>query len=473
MSNVIWKPQPRQVAFMQRTEYEALYGGSAGGGKSDALLAEALRQVNHKHYRAIIFRKTYPETQELVDRSWDIYKRAFPKAKYNENKHFWQFPSGAKIYFGSMQHTKDRKKYQGRQYAFIGFDEVTHFSWQEYSYMFSRNRPKAQGLISYIRCATNPGGVGHGWVKDRFIQGKIPNKRYVETIIVEGVEYKKDRVFIPSTVFDNKILLENDPNYIASLAMLPDAEMQALLYGDWNSFQGQAFGEWKDDSAHYKDRLWTHVIEPFEIPKEWTIYRSFDFGYSKPFSCAWWAVDHDKRMYRIIELYGCTSQPNTGVKWEPNKIFSEIRNMELNHRWLKGKHINGIADPSIWDASRGESIAETAEKHRVYFEKGDNERLAGKMQFHYRLAFDENGFPMVYVFETCKAFIRTVPSLVYDEKKAEDIDTDGEDHVYDDSRYLFMSNPLAPRKTAQKIEIKDDPLNQHQQRYDQYGFMRA
>ena len=174
MNNVIWKPQPKQVRFMQRTEYEVLYGGAAGGGKSDSLLVEALRQVDIPHYRGIIFRKTYPQLSELIDRSQTLYSLAFPKARYNDSKHFWQFPSGAKIYFGAMQHSKDKTNYQGKRYDFIGFDELTHFTWEEYSYMFSRNRPSKnpksnRKTICYIRATTNPGGIGHGWVKQRFI----------------------------------------------------------------------------------------------------------------------------------------------------------------------------------------------------------------------------------------------------------------------------------------------------------------
>ena len=178
MSNVIWQPQPKQIQFKQRGEYECLYGGAAGGGKSDALLAEALRQVDIPHYRAIIFRKTYPQLTELIDRSQAIYSMAYPKAKYNDSKHVWTFPSGAKIYFGSMQHTKDRTNYQGKRYDFIAFDELTHFTWDEYSYMFSRNRPSKSPKSNrktrvYIRASANPGGIGHGWVKERFITAQL------------------------------------------------------------------------------------------------------------------------------------------------------------------------------------------------------------------------------------------------------------------------------------------------------------
>ena len=180
--NVIWAPQEKQAEFMERPEYECLYGGAAGGGKSDALLMEALRQVHIPSYRAIIFRKTYPQLTELIDRSMALYKPAYPRARYNEQKHMWSFPSGAKIYFGTMQYTKDRTNYQGKRYDFIGFDELTHFTWDEYSYMFSRNRPsRSPGSKDktrcYIRATANPGGVGHGWVKDRVITAAPPRTK--------------------------------------------------------------------------------------------------------------------------------------------------------------------------------------------------------------------------------------------------------------------------------------------------------
>ena len=142
------------------------------------------------------------------------------------------------------------------------------------------------------------------------------------------MEYKRKKIFVPSSVFDNQALLSNDPNYVASLGMLDEGDRNALLYGDWDSFEGQVFVEWRNDPAHYKDRLWTHVIDPFRIPRDWTIYRSFDFGYAKPFSVGWYAVDHDGIIYRVREFYGCTKTPNTGVKMTPQEIAKTIREIE-------------------------------------------------------------------------------------------------------------------------------------------------
>ena len=465
MSKVIWTPQPRQRAFMERWEDEALYGGAAGGGKSDAMLAEALRQVHIPNYRGIIFRQTYPQLEALISRSVELYKAAYPKAKYNDTKKVWTFPSGSQIFFGYMLREKDKYNYQGKPYDFIGFDELTQFSMTQYEYLRSRNRPAGPGTRVYMRATANPGGVGHGWVKERFITAAVPgNTIYTSEDIVtpEGqkMRVKSSRIFIPSTVFDNKELLKNDPQYLARLAILPEAERNALLYGDWDSFSGQVFMEWRNDPVHYKDRRQTHVIEPFRIPSGWKIYRGFDWGYSKPFSVGWYAVDYSGRMYRIRELYGCTGVPNVGVKWTAQEVAKKIREIETTDENIKGRRVWALADPAIFAQDGGESIADMMTKEGVYFDKADHTRIAGKMQMHYRFAFDEEEKPMLYIFNTCRHFIRTIPALVYDDTDVEDIDTDTEDHIYDECRYVCMANPLPPRENMlQKHIIKDDPLD--------------
>ncbi|MGI5947731.1 MAG: terminase large subunit domain-containing protein [Lachnospiraceae bacterium] len=451
--------------MMERPEYEGFFGGAAGGGKSDFLLVEALRQVHIPHYTAIIFRKTYPQLSELIDRSRYLYKAAFPKAKYNGTEHAWTFPSGAKIYFGNLNRPADKIKYQGKRYDFIGFDELTHFTWEEYSYLYSRNRPSGPGTRVYRRATGNPGGIGHGWVKQYFVKAGPPMTPIKTEVEIVGPDHNKiilsrKKIFVPSSVFDNQKLLENDPNYLANLAMMDEQDRNALLYGDWDSFTGQVFMEWRDDPEGYQNQRFSHVIDDFDIPETWDIYRGFDFGYAKPFSVGWYAIDHDGRMYRIREWYGCTKNPNEGIKLTPQQIAKGILEIEKSDPNLIGRDVVGIADPSIYDRSRGESIGEMMEKCGVYFQPADNTRLAGKMQYHYRLAFDEEGLPMFYVFKSCKEFIRTIPSLVYDDVKVEDIDTDQEDHIYDESRYVMMRHPLNPRKNVLSVpEVRDDPLN--------------
>lgn len=467
MNNAIWTPQPRQEAFMRRAEDEVLYGGAAGGGKSDALVIEALRQVHIPHYKGLILRKTYPQLTELIDKSQRYYKVAYPAARYNESKHTWTFPSGAKIIFGSMNHSKDKLNYQGKAYDFIAFDELTHFTYDEYIYLVSRNRPNGPGTRCYIRSTANPGGVGHGWVKARFIDAGEPEKTIWERVTYddpEGGRISKwrSRVFVPAKVWDNRALLANDPSYITNLASLPEAERAALLDGSWDSYSGQFFSEWRNDPEHYLDRRWTHVVEPFDIQSaNVRIYRSYDFGYERPFSVGWWAVTPDDTVYRIMEWYGSNGTPNQGLEMVPDEQFREIARIEREHPWLRGRQIYGVADPSIWDGSRGKSVAESAEDHQIYFEPGINDRIAGWMQCHYRLQFNEAGYARLYVFKNCKDFIRTIPALVYSETHFEDLDTNGEDHQADEFRYFCMTRPVAPRVPIKPAGFKviSDPLD--------------
>lgn len=477
MGEIVWTPQPKQSEFMSRTEFEVLFGGAAGGGKSESLVIEALRQVRIPHYKGVIIRKTFPQTRELIDKTRNYYKRAYPKARWNGTEHTWRFPSGAQVLFATMQHPQDRFNFQGQSYDFVGFDELTHFTKEEYEYLFSRCRPTGPGTICYIRSTANPGGVGHAWVKDRFITAAPPlttiwsEQTYVD---LDGKKHtgKRSRVFVPSSVFDNKILLENDPDYVLNLAALPTAERNALLYGDWDTFSGQVFSEWRNDPAHYDDRVNTHVINPFLIEPHWNIWCSMDWGYARPYSVHWYAVDEERRLYCIRELYGCTGEPNVGVKQEPSEVARMIKEIEAEDRNLKGKKIQRVGDPAIWGSQTGESIGTLMERERVYFEKGDHARIDGKMQVHHRLSFDEDERPMLYVFNTCRHMIRTLPSLIYSETNVEDVDTTGEDHAYDDLRYVCMKNPIAARIPKEKKIPEYDPLSTDDLADRRYDFYR-
>lgn len=271
-----------------------------------------------------------------------------------------------------------------------------------------------------------------------------------------------------STYKDNKFLDDAYRQQLEAYKIRNPYYYQVYVLNEWGAAQGVAFPEFmnKPEQSNF-----THIIRPFMPPKEWRMFRSFDWGYAKPFSIGWWAMDNDGVLYRILELYGCTGEPNIGVRWENNKIADRIAQLEDSHPYLKGRSIQGIADPSIWDKSRGEAIVEAYEKRRVWFDPADNKRIPGKMQVHYRLAFDENGKSMMYVFDHCKEFIRTFPELIEDEDDPEDVDTDGEDHIYDEVRYLCQLNPLPPRKGILVKEIKYNPLDSEVV-IDRYGFMR-
>lgn len=440
------EPSPKQELFLTADNTYIAFGGARGGGKSWAVRIKAvLLCLNYPGIKVMIVRKTYPELQEnhiipLCQMLRCHGSRRERLASYNDSKKHIKFPNGSRILFRYCDKLKDADRFQGTEVDILFVDEATHQSEEKIEKLNACVRgfndfPKR----TYYTC--NPGGEGHQWVKRLFIDRKYREEE-------DPAEY----TFIQSKVTDNLALLEKDPRYMRRLKALPPKLRKAWLEGDWNIFEGQFFEDFYDRAEHYLDRQWTHVIEPFEIPDGWKIYRSFDWGYAKPFSCGWWAVDYEGTIYRILELYGCTETPNEGKKWTPDQVFTEIHRIETEHRWLAGKRIIGVADPAIWDAETGESLAERAEKHQVFFDKGDHKRIPGWMQVHYRLAFDENGFPMMYVFKNCKAFIRTIPLLQYDEHKPEDLDTDGEDHVADEVRYFCMSRPIEPRMAP----VEDD-----------------
>lgn len=441
------QPNPRQALFLKDKHKYVAFGGARGGGKSWSVRTKTvLLSYRYPGITIMIVRRTYPELR--ANHINQLRELLFGLASYKESTKEITFPNGSRILFRYAQNEKDMDKYQGTEVDVLFLDEATQLTEEQ----FDRIKACVRGVNNFpkrIYLTCNPGGVGHSFVKRLFV-----DKKYK---IGESAE---EYVFIRSLVTDNKALMETNPDYIKQLEALPPKLKKAWLEGDWNIFEGQFFEEFRDIPEHYEDRRETHVIAPFDIPREWTIYRSFDFGYGKPFSCDWWAVDFDGRAYLILQLYGCTDIPNEGVKWHPDKIFQEINRIEKEHKWLKGKQIYGVADPSIWDASRGEAIIEAADRNFVYFDKGDNKRLPGWMQCHYRFAFDEDGYPMVYFFNTCTAAIRTIPLLQFSERIPEDLNTEQEDHFADSFRYFCMSRPIKPPKMkAEKVLYDKDPLN--------------
>jgi phage terminase large subunit len=439
-------PSDKQKLFLKADTKHIGFGGARGGGKSWSVRAKAkLLALNYAGIRILIVRRTYPE---LINNHINILRaELLGIAKYNDKDKVLKFTNGSTINFTYCDNDKDLDRLQGVEYDVIFLDEATQLS----EFQMKTITACLRGVNDFpkrVYYTCNPGGQGHGYIRRIFI-----DKAY------EDGEDPNDYTFIQSLVTDNKVLMESQPDYIKQLEALPPKLKEAWLYGRWDIYEGQFFEDFVDRPEYYADRTWTHVIDPFEIPEGWKIYRSFDWGYNKPFSCMWFAVDYDGTIYHILEFYGCTKTPNEGVKMTPPQVFAEIARIEREHPWLKGKKIIGIADPAIWNAETGKSIADVAAEHSVFFQKGDHERIAGWMQCHYYLAFDENGIPMFYVFSNCKNFIRTIPLLQYDEHKPEDLDTDGEDHIADAWRYMLMSRPIKPRIPKKPDDYENNPLN--------------
>ena len=470
------EPNPKQKAFMKDKHRYVAYGGARGGGKSFiAMWLSILFALYFPGIRICIVRKTLDELRNNY-----IYKMIpilHGIAKFNKSEKIFTFNNGSTIKFEYCACESDLDHFQGAEYDILFIDEACLLMEEWIDKIDACTRgvhfdprtglPIPRKYPNRTYYMLNPGGPSHGYFKRLFIDRRF-----------EGEEIPENYSFIQALVTDNKVLMEQNPDYINTLKKLPPKIRKAWLEGEWDVFEGMFFEDLRiepdvqaaaeadhaeDKATLLKDKRWVHVIEPFQIPRGWNIFRSYDFGYGKPFSCAWWAVDYDGVMYRILELYGCTDTPNEGLKWSPDKQFEEIAKIESEHPWLKGKKIDGVADPAIWDGSRGESIADTAIRYGIYFQKGVNDRVPGWMQVHYRLQFDDNGYPRMYIFNNCKAFIRTMPLMMYDDHKPEDLDTDLEDHVADEVRYACMSRPVKPLRPVKTRTIFFDPLNQFKQ----------
>jgi hypothetical protein len=411
----MWRAQPKQVAFLKRTEDEVLFGGAAGGGKSDALLIDLVRTcTQHPGAKTLFLRRTFADLSKpgaAIDRSRELLTGL---AHWDGQNHRWTFGNGSVLQFGHLQNPGDVYGYQGAQFDRLAWDELTQFEAEQYQFLRSRVRATVPGIRTAIRAATNPGGIGHGWVRARWIDAAPWGEPFTIPTSDSGTI---SACFIPAKLEDNAALLERDPEYRARLGELPDELRRAYLEGDWDLFAGQVFTEWRRER---------HVVEPQEIPPDWPRWRSVDYGFNAPMCCLWFVRDHDKRVYVYRELH----QRGLTDREQAERI-----------RELSGDEVIRftVVDPSMFSKQpNGASIAEVYARHGVPVLPGNNDRIAGLQRVHQYLAWTDARPPAVRVFSVCANLIRTLPALVYDQHKVEDVDTDGEDHDYDAFRYGLM-----------------------------------
>jgi hypothetical protein len=472
----IWEPTPRQAEFLQLPDsiFEALYGGSAGGGKTDTLLYLPLARKFHEHpkYKGIILRRTFPELEsEVILRSRDFYSQA--GGTYKDAKRRWEFPSGAIQQFGHCEHEKDVTKYDSSEYNYVAWDESTSFTEFQYLYLsMSRCRSSSADLPAIVRGGTNPGGVSHNFFRQRFVaparQGGVILR---ERRLINGVESEIKRIFIPSSLRDNKYLLAADPNYINRLAQLPEAERRAKLDGDWWIFSGQVFDEWRIQSLSDEPSNARHVIEPFQIPSYWPRLLAIDWGYSAMTCAGWYTINPcptKERPAKFIKYREYTAKKTKISTWA-----TDLRRLSASEDL-----IDVVLDPSAW-SSRGDELT-VAEQFAQYFgraaRKATNDRIGGKLLLQELLrwkprparyvppeGFDEEVYiqilrlrgeqvaeeykalfqpeppepflPQFQVFNTCEKTIETIPVCVYDKDHKEDVAEFSGDDPYDETRY--------------------------------------
>ena len=427
---IVFKPNDGpQTEFLAAPEQDVLYGGAAGGGKSYAMLVDPLRFMHIKEHRALLLRKSMPELRELIDKSRELYPKAFPGTKFREVEKIWKFPSGATLEFGYLDRDADVYRYQGQSYTWIGIDELTQYPTEfPLQYLQSRLRTTNTNIKCYIRCTANPGGVGGSWVKNRYLDPAPPNEYFL------GKD-KISRKFIPARLTDNPYLAE-DGKYEKMLESLPPIQKRQLLEGNWDVSEGAAFVEFEYEK---------HCIAPYELPKTWERIKGIDYGYAAESAVIWAALDPaDETLIVYRELYkkGLTGKDLATLIWQYEKEDK--------------LSVRGVLDSAAWarTGTTGPTVGEvlTAAGHKL--RRADKNRIQGKIQIHERLKANEKGRPRLQIFKTCPNLIRELQGIPVDPNRPEDVDTKASDHAYDALRYLIMSRPRTPSVYERMNQVK-------------------
>ena len=416
----------KQKRFIDAKESEVLFGGAAGGGKSYGQMVDALLfALTYRKSKQLVLRRSFAELDKsLIRTSLALFPRDI--YTFNSSTHTGRFKNGSVIDFGYCATENDVYQYQSAEYDVIRFDELTHFTEAQYVYLISRVRG-ANSYPKQIKSSTNPGGVGHCWVKARFIDPSPPEK-----VFSAGNGMK--RIFIPSLLDDNKFLKEGDPEYKKRLLALPEREKKALLHGDWNIFEGQYFSEFSAER---------HIIDPFEIPRSWRKYRSIDYGLDR-LVCLWIAISPENCCYVYREF--CASDL---------PISASAR--AINERTPQSEEIYAtLAPPDLWSRSQetGRTKASIFSEYGINFTKTSNDRETGWLAVKELLCDTDSG-PRLKIFSVCTELIKCLPALTVDKLRPSDCSTEPHEitHAPDALRAfaIFRTRPGENIKSTKRM----------------------
>ena len=440
---IAWAPQKGpQHALVTCPVPEIFYGGARGGGKTDGVLGKyAIKALRYrKRFNALFFRHALPMLDDAIERSKEIYGKI--GGSYNETKKTWRFPGGGRLRFRPLERVSDAEKYQGQNVTDACVEEAGNFPNPGPIDRLNGILRSASGVPTQLILTGNPGGAGNIWLKQRYIDPHPAGMRILRRKLPNGGEHRY--IFIPSKIQNNRMLLKQDPEYINRLYLVgSESLVEAWLNGDWDVFEGQCF-TWRNDR---------HVIPPMPIPPGAPIYMTFDWGFGAPFSIGWWWVDSDSRVYRFYEWYGATNQngAHVGLRKTDDEIAEEINRIEVQDLRLSSRdQIYRYAGPDCFNkkpdymgGGQGDSTATVLMRHGIHLMPGDPSRKLKIRQMHARLRIPRDmTMPMLVVYDNCKDFIRTIPSLQFSETDPEDVNTHMEDHIYDESCHILMARPM-------------------------------